>query len=121
MIGRFAGSFLMKYISPSRLLSLFAGVAFLCAVLAMAATGHDPGLGPRHDWLLPLDHVPHHLRARHQGPRPYTKLGVLALGHGDHRRRRLSRAMGYVSDLTSIRDSLLRAAAMLPVYLVFCR
>src|ERR1700723_4475585 len=42
MIGRFAGSFLMKYIQPSRLLSLFAGGAFLCACLALVASGTLP-------------------------------------------------------------------------------
>jgi len=39
MIGRFAGSAMMKHIPAPRLLGLFAGGAFMCAVIAILASG----------------------------------------------------------------------------------
>jgi FHS family L-fucose permease-like MFS transporter len=105
MIGRFAGSFLMKYIAPSRLLSLFAGCAFLCACLAMAASGTLPvwGLvliGFFHSIMFPTIFA-----LGIKGLGPYTKLGssllVMAIIGG----AAFPALMGYVSDLTSIRTA----------------
>jgi FHS family L-fucose permease-like MFS transporter len=105
MIGRFAGSFLMKYIAPSRLLSLFAGCAFLCACLAIAASGTLPvwGLvliGFFHSIMFPTIFA-----LGIKGLGPYTKLGssllVMAIIGG----AAFPAFMGYVSDLTSIRTA----------------
>ncbi len=42
MVGRFAGSAMMKQIPAPRLLGVFAGGAFVCAVIAILATGAAP-------------------------------------------------------------------------------
>ncbi len=105
MIGRFGGSFLMKYIPASRLLSLFAAAAFLCAVLAMAATGTIPVwalvmIGFFHSIMFPTIFA-----LGIKGLGPYTKLGssllVMAIIGGAV----FPAIMGYVSDLTSIRTA----------------
>jgi MFS transporter, FHS family, L-fucose permease len=103
MIGRFAGSFLMKYIAASRLLSLFAAGGFLCACLAMFASGTVPvwGLvliGFFHSIMFPTIFA-----LGIKGLGPYTKLGssllVMAIIGGAV----FPALMGYVSDLTNIR------------------
>ena len=103
MIGRFAGSFLMKYVAASRMLSLFAGSAFVCACLAMFASGTVPvwGLvliGFFHSIMFPTIFA-----LGIKGLGPYTKLGssllVMAIIGGAV----FPALMGYVSDLTNIR------------------
>jgi FHS family L-fucose permease-like MFS transporter len=103
MIGRFSGSFLMKYIPASRLLSIFAACALVCAVIAMAATGTLPiwGLvliGFFHSIMFPTIFA-----LGIKGLGPYTKLGssllVMAIIGG----AAFPALMGWVSDLTSIR------------------
>jgi MFS transporter, FHS family, L-fucose permease len=103
MIGRFAGSFLMKYVPPPRLLSLFAGCAFVGACLAMFASGTIPvwGLvliGFFHSIMFPTIFA-----LGIKGLGPYTKLGssllVMAIVGGAV----FPALMGYVSDLTNIR------------------
>jgi len=42
MVGRFAGSAMMKHIAAPRLLGLFAGGAFVCVLVAILATGAAP-------------------------------------------------------------------------------
>jgi FHS family L-fucose permease-like MFS transporter len=42
MIGRFAGSAMMKHIPAPRLLGLFAGGAFICTLIAILASGAAP-------------------------------------------------------------------------------
>ena len=105
MIGRFGGSFLMKYIPASRLLSLFAAAAFLCACLAMVATGTIPVwalvmIGFFHSIMFPTIFA-----LGIKGLGPYTKLGssllVMAIIGGAV----FPAIMGYVSDLTSIRTA----------------
>jgi FHS family L-fucose permease-like MFS transporter len=105
MIGRFAGAFLMKYIQPSRLLSLFAGGAFLCACLALVASGTLPiwavvTIGLFHSIMFPTIFA-----LGIKGLGPYTKLGssllVMAIIGG----AAFPALMGYVSDLTSIRTA----------------
>ena len=39
LIGRFLGTFLMKYINPERLLAIYAGINILLCVVAITATG----------------------------------------------------------------------------------
>jgi MFS transporter, FHS family, L-fucose permease len=103
MIGRFAGSFLMKYVAASRMLSLFAGSAFVCACLAMFASGTVSvwGLvliGFFHSIMFPTIFA-----LGIKGLGPYTKLGssllVMAIIGGAV----FPALMGYVSDLTNIR------------------
>ena len=105
MLGRFGGSFLMKYIAPSRLLSIFAGFAFMCACIAIAASGTLPiwGLvliGFFHSIMFPTIFA-----LGIKGLGPYTKLGssllVMAIIGGAV----FPALMGYVSDLTSIRTA----------------
>ncbi len=105
LIGRFSGSFLMKYVQPSKLLSLFAGGAFLCACLALVASGTLPiwGLvliGFFHSIMFPTIFA-----LGIKGLGPYTKLGssllVMAIIGGAV----FPALMGYVSDLTSIRTA----------------
>jgi MFS transporter, FHS family, L-fucose permease len=40
MVGRFAGTFLMKYIKPARLLSLYAVISILLLAIALSASGN---------------------------------------------------------------------------------
>jgi MFS transporter, FHS family, L-fucose permease len=40
LVGRFAGSALLKYVSPSRLLSLFAGSSLVCLGVALSTSGY---------------------------------------------------------------------------------
>jgi FHS family L-fucose permease-like MFS transporter len=105
MVGRFSGSFLMKYIAASRLLSLFAGFAFVCACVAMFATGTIPIwavalIGFFHSIMFPTIFA-----LGIKGLGPYTKLGssllVMAIIGGSI----FPALMGYVSDLTSIRTA----------------
>ena len=105
LIGRFSGSFLMKYIPASRLLSLFAACALVCAGVAMAATGTLPvwGLvliGFFHSIMFPTIFA-----LGIKGLGPYTKLGssllVMAIIGG----AAFPALMGWVSDLTSIRTA----------------
>src|SRR5580700_3404289 len=105
MIGRFAGSFLMKYIQPSRLLSLFAGGAFLCACLALVASGTLPVWGLVMIGFFHSIMFPTIFALGIKGLGPYTKLGssllVMAIIGGAV----FPALMGYVSDLTSIRTA----------------
>lgn len=39
MVGRFAGSYIMKYVRPAVLLSVFAGGTFICGLTALLSTG----------------------------------------------------------------------------------
>jgi FHS family L-fucose permease-like MFS transporter len=105
MIGRFAGSFLMKYVQPSRLLSLFAGGAFLCACLALVASGTLPVWGLVMIGFFHSIMFPTIFALGIKGLGPYTKLGssllVMAIIGGAV----FPALMGYVSDLTSIRTA----------------
>jgi FHS family L-fucose permease-like MFS transporter len=105
MIGRFAGSFLMKYIAPSRLLGLFAGMAFLCACGAMAASGMIPIWGVVLIGFFHSIMFPTIFALGIKGLGRYTKLGssllVMAIIGGSI----FPALMGYVSDLTSIRTA----------------
>ena len=105
MIGRFAGSFLMKYVAPSRLLTLFAGCAFLCACAAMFASGTLPVWGLVMIGFFHSIMFPTIFALGIKGLGPYTKLGssllVMAIIGG----AAFPALMGYVSDLTSIRTA----------------
>jgi FHS family L-fucose permease-like MFS transporter len=102
MIGRFAGSFLMKYIAPPRLLGIFAGCAFICACVAIAASGTLPVWGLVMIGFFHSIMFPTIFALGIKGLGPYTKLGssllVMAIIGGAV----FPAVMGYVSDLTSI-------------------
>jgi MFS transporter, FHS family, L-fucose permease len=75
MIGRFAGSAIMRKISPSRLLSLFAGGSLLCLIIVLLGTGQPTAwaivlIGFFHSIMFPTIFA---LSLKTLGP--YTKLG----------------------------------------------
>jgi FHS family L-fucose permease-like MFS transporter len=103
MIGRFAGSAIMKQIAPPRLLALFAGGAFLCVVVALATTGIVPIgavilIGFFHSIMFPTIFA---LSIKELGP--YTKLGSSLLVMSVIGGAICPAIMGYISDLSSIR------------------
>jgi FHS family L-fucose permease-like MFS transporter len=97
----------MKYIQPSRLLSLFAGGAFLCACLALVASGTLPiwglvAIGFFHSIMFPTIFA---LSIRGLGA--YTKLGSSLLVMSIIGGAVLPAVMGYVSDATNIQRALI--------------
>ena len=103
MIGRFAGSAMMKRIAASRLLSLFGMSALLCLAVVLLGTGAAPMwalvlLGFFHSIMFPTIFA---LSLKQLGP--HTKLGssllVMAIIGGAV----FPAIMGYISDLSSIR------------------
>lgn len=102
MIGRFAGSAMMKKIAPPKLLSTFAGASVVCAVIAIFATGVIPiwavvFIGFFHSIMFPTIFA---LGLKNLGP--YTKLAssfmVMAIIGG----ALFPVLMGYISDLSNI-------------------
>jgi MFS transporter, FHS family, L-fucose permease len=102
MVGRFAGSAIMKKIAPPRLLSLFAAASLVCAIIAILTSGTIPIwsvvlIGFFHSIMFPTIFA---LSIKNLGP--YTKLGsslqVMAIIGGAV----FPVLMGYVSDLTNI-------------------
>jgi FHS family L-fucose permease-like MFS transporter len=103
MIGRFAGSAIMRQIAPPRLLALFAGGAFVCVVVALATTGTVPIgavilIGFFHSIMFPTIFA---LSIKELGP--YTKLGSSLLVMSIIGGAICPAIMGYISDLSSIR------------------
>jgi MFS transporter, FHS family, L-fucose permease len=75
MIGRFAGSAIMRQVPAPRLLSLFAGGSLLCLAVVLMATGNAPVwaivlVGFFHSIMFPTIFA---LSIKNLGP--YTKLG----------------------------------------------
>jgi len=102
MIGRFAGSAMMKKIAPPKLLSAFAGASVVCAVIAIFAAGVIPiwavvFIGFFHSIMFPTIFA---LGLKNLGP--YTKLAssfmVMAIIGG----ALFPVLMGYISDLSNI-------------------
>jgi FHS family L-fucose permease-like MFS transporter len=107
MIGRFAGSAIMKHVAASRLLSLFGVSALICLALVLLGTGIAPMwalvlIGFFHSITFPTIFA---LSLKHLGP--YTKLGssllVMAIIGGAF----FPAIMGYVSDVSNIRYAFL--------------
>jgi len=107
MIGRFAGSWVMKYIPASRLLSIFAAGSLVCASVAVLATGSLPvyavvAIGFFHSIMFPTIFA-----LSIKGLGAYTKLGssllVMAIIGGAV----LPAVMGYVSDVSNIQRALI--------------
>jgi FHS family L-fucose permease-like MFS transporter len=102
MIGRFAGSAMMKEIAPPRLLAVFAGASFVCALAAIFTTGAIPiwavvFIGFFHSIMFPTIFA---LSLKNLGP--YTKLGsslqVMAIIGG----ALFPLLMGFISDISNI-------------------
>jgi len=103
MLGRFAGSAIMKRIAPSRLLSLFGMSALICLTVVLMGTGVAPMwalvlLGFFHSIMFPTIFA---LRLKHLGP--HTKLGSSLLVMSIIGGAVFPAIMGYISDMSSIR------------------
>ena len=102
MVGRFAGSAMMKRIAPPRLLGLFAACAFLCTLTAIAGSGGAPVwavvlLGFFDSIMFPTIFA---LSIRNLGS--YTKLGSALLVMSIIGGAIIPAVMGYISDISSI-------------------
>ena len=105
MIGRFAGSAMMKRISPPRLLGLFAACAFLCTLTAIAGSGAAPVwavvlLGFFDSIMFPTIFA---LGVKNLGA--YTKLGSALLVMSIIGGAIVPAVMGYISDASSIQKA----------------
>src|ERR1700722_629253 len=103
MIGRFAGSAMMKRIAASRLLSLFGMSALLCLTVVLLGTGAAPMwalvlLGFFHSIMFPTIFA---LSLKQLGP--HTKLGSSLLVMSIIGGAVFPAIMGYISDMSSIR------------------
>ena len=103
MIGRFAGSAIMKRIAASRLLSLFGMSALICLTVLLLGTGVAPMwalvlLGFFHSIMFPTIFA---LSLKHLGP--HTKLGSSLLVMSIIGGAVFPAIMGYISDMSSIR------------------
>ena len=102
MIGRFAGSAMMKHIPAPRLLGLFAGGAFVCVLVAIFATGAAPVwavvlLGFFHSIMFPTIFA---LSLKNLGA--YTKLGSSLLVMSIIGGAVFPALMGLISDASNI-------------------
>jgi FHS family L-fucose permease-like MFS transporter len=103
MLGRFAGSAIMKRIAPSRLLSLFGMSALICLTVVLMGTGLAPMwalvlLGFFHSIMFPTIFA---LSLKHLGP--HTKMGSSLLVMSIIGGAVFPAIMGYISDMSSIR------------------
>jgi MFS transporter, FHS family, L-fucose permease len=107
MLGRFAGSAIMKRIAPSRLLSLFGMSALICLTVVLLGTGVAPMwalvlLGFFHSIMFPTIFA---LSLKHLGP--HTKLGSSLLVMSIIGGAVFPAIMGYISDKSNIRYAFL--------------
>jgi FHS family L-fucose permease-like MFS transporter len=107
MIGRFAGSGLMKYVAAPRLLSIFAAGSLMCASAAVVATGSLPvfavvAIGFFHSIMFPTIFA-----LSIKGLGAYTKLGSSLLVMSIIGGAILPAAMGYISDASNIQRALI--------------
>lgn len=107
MLGRFAGSAIMKRIAPSRLLSLFGMSALICLTVVLMGTGVAPMwalvlLGFFHSIMFPTIFA---LSLKHLGP--HTKLGSSLLVMSIIGGAVFPAIMGYISDKSNIRYAFL--------------
>jgi len=105
MVGRFAGSAMMKRIAPPRLLGFFAVCAFLCTLTAIAGSGAAPVwavvfLGFFDSIMFPTIFA---LSVKNLGI--YTKLGSALLVMSIIGGAILPAVMGYLSDASSIQEA----------------
>jgi MFS transporter, FHS family, L-fucose permease len=107
MIGRFAGSAVMKHMAASRLLSLFGISALLCLAVVLLGSGVAPMwalvlLGFFHSIMFPTIFA---LSIKHLGP--HTKLGSSLLVMSIIGGAIFPAIMGYISDMSNIRYAFL--------------
>ncbi len=107
MLGRFAGSAIMKHIPAARLLSLFGASALLCLMLVLLGSGMAPMwalvlLGFFHSIMFPTIFA---LSLKHLGP--HTKLGSSVLVMSIIGGAIFPAIMGYISDASNIRYAFL--------------
>jgi FHS family L-fucose permease-like MFS transporter len=107
MIGRFAGSAIMKHVPAPRLLSLFGVSALTCLTVVLVGIGAAPMwalvlLGFFHSIMFPTIFA---LSLKHLGP--YTKLGSSLLVMSIIGGAVVPATMGYISDMSSIRYAFL--------------
>ena len=107
MLGRFAGSAIMKNVAASRLLSLFGLSALTCLTVVLLGTGVAPTwalvlLGFFHSIMFPTIFA---LSIKHLGP--HTKLGSSLLVMSIIGGAVFPAMMGYISDMSSIRYAFL--------------
>jgi MFS transporter, FHS family, L-fucose permease len=105
MIGRFAGSAIMKHVAAPRLLSWFGFAAITCLTIVLLASGAVPIwalvlLGFFHSIFFPTIFA---LSVKHLGP--YTKLGSSFLVMSIIGGAVFPALMGYISDFSSIRTA----------------
>jgi len=103
MLGRFAGSAMMKHVAASRLLSAFAMSALTCLAIVLVGSGAAPIwalvlLGFFHSIMFPTIFA---LSIRHLGT--HTKLGSSLLVMSIIGGAIFPALMGYISDLSNIR------------------
>jgi MFS transporter, FHS family, L-fucose permease len=107
MIGRFAGSAIMKHFAASRLLSIFGASALACLGIVLLGTGVAPMwalvlLGFFHSIMFPTIFA---LSLKHLGP--HTKLGSSLLVMSIIGGAVFPAIMGYISDVSNIRYAFL--------------
>jgi MFS transporter, FHS family, L-fucose permease len=107
MIGRFAGSVIMKYIPASRLLAAFAVACLICVTVALVTAGSIPIyavvlIGFFHSIMFPTIFA-----LSIKGLGAYTKLGSSLLVMSIIGGAVLPVTMGYVSDATNIQRALI--------------
>lgn len=107
MVGRFAGSAIMKHIAASRLLSLFGMSALTCLTIVLLGAGVAPIwalvlLGFFHSIMFPTIFA---LSLKHLGA--HTKLGSSVLVMSIIGGAIFPAIMGYISDMSSIRYAFL--------------
>ncbi len=107
MVGRFAGSAMMRRIAPPRLLGFFAACAFLCTLTAIAGSGAAPVwavvlLGFFDSIMFPTIFA---LSVKNLGA--YTKLGSALLVMSIIGGAIVPAVMGYISDASSIQKAFL--------------
>lgn len=105
MVGRFAGSYMMKRIAPSRLLGLFSIAAAICTVLAIFMTDAAPVwavvlLGFFDSIMFPTIFA---LSIKNLGP--FTKLGSSLLVMSIIGGAIVPTIMGFISDRSSIQTA----------------
>jgi FHS family L-fucose permease-like MFS transporter len=119
MVGRFAGSAMMKQIAPPRLLAIFAAASFVCALISIVTTGAIPiwavvFVGFFHSIMFPTIFA---LSIKNLGP--YTKLGsslqVMAIIGG----ALFPLVMGLVSDHSNIQRAFIVPLACYAYVLYF--
>jgi len=103
MIGRFAGSAVMKHIPAPRMLSIFGAASLTCLTIVLLGTGGSPIwalvlLGFFHSIMFPTIFA---LSIKHLGP--HTKLGSSLLVMSIIGGAIFPAIMGYISDISNIR------------------